>query len=174
MSNLDNPDNPPNPIVAGIAWLYDLLVTIGNHLQSPLLLFMRIVWGGQLIQAGWGKLMNIDKPIGYFKDLGIPFPVENAWLVSFTETFGGLFLVLGLLSRLTAIPLTINFIVAYITTEQDGLKDLLSFDTDKFCADTAFPYLATAVVVLFFGPGAYSVDYLIAKWRRKEWKSAKI
>jgi putative oxidoreductase len=171
---MDKSTNPNNPIVAGIAYLYDLLVFVGNHLQSPLLLFMRIVWGGQLIQAGWGKLMNIDKPIGYFKDLGIPFPVENAWLVGFTETFGGLFLILGLLSRLTAIPLTINFIVAYITTEQDGLKDLLSFDTDKFCADTAFPYLATAVVVLIFGPGVFSVDYLIARWRKQEWKGARL
>jgi putative oxidoreductase len=164
--------NPTNPLAAGIVHLYALLVRTGNHLQSPLLLFMRIVWGGQLIQAGWGKLMNIDKPIGYFKDLGIPFPVENAWLVGFTETFGGLFLILGLLSRLTAIPLTINFIVAYITTEQEGLKDLLSFDTDKFCADTAFPYLATVVVVLIFGPGVFSLDYLIARWRGLEWKGA--
>src|SRR5450631_2244608 len=163
-----------NPLVAGINSLYDLMVWIGNHLQSPLLLFMRVVWGGQLIQAGWGKLMHIDKPIGYFKDLGIPFPVENAWLVGFTETFGGLFLVLGLLSRVTSIPLTINFIVAYITTEQDGLKDLLSFDTDKFCADTAFPYLATAVVVLFFGPGAYSLNYLIVRLRGVEWKGVKL
>jgi putative oxidoreductase len=164
----------PNPLLVGTAYLYDLLVFVGNHLQSPLLLFMRIVFGWQLMQGGWGKLMNIDKPIGYFKDLGIPFPVENAWLVGFTETFGGLFLILGLLSRLTSIPLTINFIVAYITTEQDGLKDLLSFDTDKFCADTAFPYLATAVVVLIFGPGAFSIDYLIARWRGLEWKSAKL
>jgi len=166
--------NSANPLAAGIAYLYDLLVLVGNHLQSPLLLFMRIVWGGQLLQAGWGKLMNIDKPIGYFTDLHIPFPVENAWLVAFTETFGGLFLILGLLSRLTSLPLIINFIVAYITTEQEGLKDLLSFDTDKFCVDTAFPYLATAVVVLIFGPGAFSVDYLIAHWRKQEWKGAKL
>jgi putative oxidoreductase len=167
-------DKTTNPIGSIIGSAYNLLVLVGNHLQSPLLLFMRIVWGGQLIQAGWGKLMHIDKPIGYFKDLGIPFPVENAWLVAFTETFGGFFLVLGLLSRLTSIPLVINFIVAYITTEQDGLKDLLSFSTDKFCADAAFPYLATALVVLIFGPGALSVDYLVALARGKEWHSAKL
>ncbi len=164
--------NPPNSLVAGVSSLYDLLGRIGNHLQSPILLFMRIVWGGQLIQAGVGKLMHIDKPIGYFTDLHIPFPVENAWLVGFTETFGGLFLVLGLLSRLTSIPLTINFIVAYITTEQEGLKDLLSFDTGKFTADAAFPFLATAVIVLIFGPGIFSIDYLIARRRGQEWKSA--
>jgi len=162
-----------NPIQAFTVRAYDLLVTVTNHFQSPLLLFMRVVFGVQLLQAGWGKLTHIDKPIGYFTDLGIPFPVENAWLVGFTETFGGLFLALGLLSRLTCIPLTINFIVAYITTEQEGLKNLLSFDTDKFTADTAFPYLATAVVVLFFGPGVYSVDYLLTRWRTTPWFGVK-
>jgi putative oxidoreductase len=166
--------NFTNPVAAFIAYAYDLLVWMGNHLQSYLLFFMRFVFGIQLLQAGLGKLFNIELPIGYFTSLGIPFPVENAWLVSFTETFGGIFLALGLLTRLTAIPLVINFIVAYITTEQDGLKDLLSFDTDKFCADTAFPYLATAVVVLIFGPGALSLDYLIAKWRKQEWKGARL
>jgi putative oxidoreductase len=163
-----------NPLLAGLVFLYDLMVTIGNHLQSPLLWFMRFAWGIQLMQAGVGKLFNIDLPTGYFTQLGIPFPVENAWLVALTETFGGIFLALGFLTRLTAIPLVINFIVAYITTEQDGLKDLLIFDSTKFCADTAFPYLATAVVVLFFGPGAYSIDYLIACWRKTEWRSAKV
>jgi len=166
--------NSTNPLFALANRAHDLLVGVTNHLQSPLLLLMRIVWGIQLMQAGWGKLMNIDQPIKYFTDLGIPFPVENAWLVAFTETFGGLFLALGLLSRLTCIPLTINFIVAYITTQQEGLKDLLSFNTDKFCGDTAFPYLATAVVILIFGPGAYSVDYLLARWRGLEWRSAKL
>ena len=165
---------PTNPLFALIAYLYDWLVIVANHAQSPLLFFMRFAWGIQLLQAGLGKLFNIDLPIGYFTSLGIPFPVENAWLVACTETFGGTFLAFGLLSRLTCIPLVINFIVAYITTEQDGLKDLLTFDSSKFTADTAFPYLATAVVVLIFGPGAFSVDYLIACWRKTEWKSAKI
>jgi putative oxidoreductase len=100
--------------------------------------------------------------------------VENAWLVGFTETFGGIFLALGLLSRLTMIPLIINFIVAYITTEQDALKKLWSLDTDDFFAAAPFLFLFAAVIVLAFGPGAFSVDYLIARWRGKEWKGAKL
>ena len=163
-----------NPLVSGINFLHGWFVTVTNHLQSPLLFLMRFFWGIQLMQGGVGKLLHIDLPIGYFTSLGIPFPVENAWLVAFTETFGGIFLALGLLSRLTCIPLIINFIVAYITTEMDGLKDLLIFDTTKIAADTAFPYLATAVVVLCFGPGAYSVDYLLTIWRGKEWRGPKI
>jgi putative oxidoreductase len=167
-------DANPNPLVARIESLYDLFVRVTNHLQSPLLLFMRFAWGIQLMQGGVGKLLHIDLPTQYFTQLGIPFPVENAWLVSFTETFGGIFIALGLLTRLAAVPLIINFIVAYITTEQDGLKDLLIFDATKFTADTAFPYLATAVVVFVFGPGVYSVDYLITRWRKREWNGPKI
>jgi putative oxidoreductase len=165
---------PTNPLVAGIVYLYNLLVFIGNHFQSPLLFAIRFVWGIQLMQAGLGKLLNIETPIGYFTQLGIPFPVENAWLVGFTETFGGMFLALGLLTRLTAIPLIINFIVAYITTEQDALKKLWSLDTDDFFAAAPFLFLFAAVIVLAFGPGAFSVDYLIARWRGKEWKGAKL
>jgi len=167
-------DKPTNPLLAGIAFLYDLLVFVGNHLQSPLLFVIRFVWGIQLMQAGFGKLLNIETPIGYFTQIGIPFPVENAWLVGFTETFGGMFLALGLLTRLTAIPVIINLSVAYITTEQDALHKLLQLDTDDFFAAAPFLFLFAAVIVLVFGPGAFSVDYLIARWRKQEWKSAKL
>jgi putative oxidoreductase len=159
-----------NPVVALIEYLYGLLVWLGNHAQSYLLWFMRWVFGVQLMMAGMGHLTHIPSFTDFFVSLNIPFPAENAWLVGFTETFGGTLLALGLMSRLVCIPLTINFIVAFITTEQKGIQELLSFDTDDFCADTAFPYLATALVVLIFGPGALSLDYLLCKWRRKEWR----
>jgi hypothetical protein len=38
-----------------IARLYDLLVFVGNHLQSPLLFAIRFVWGIQLMQAGFAS-----------------------------------------------------------------------------------------------------------------------
>ncbi len=161
-----------HPILAGIDALHALLVAVGTHLQSPLLLLIRLAWGTQLVIAGYGKLANIEKPIDYFTSLGIPFPVENAYLVGCTECFGGLFLIMGLLSRLTSIPLIINFIVAYLTTEQAGLRKLLSFDTDDFFSAAPFLFLFASVIVLAFGPGAYSVDYLLARWRGVEWKSS--
>jgi putative oxidoreductase len=130
---------------------------------------------GDSIDAGrFCKLLNIETPIGYFTQLGIPFPVENAWIVGFTETFGGMFLALGLLTRLTAIPVIIDFIVAYYTTEQPALHKLLQLDTDDFFAAAPFLFLFAAVIVLAFGPGAFSLDYLIARWRGKEWKSARL
>jgi len=166
--------NSTNPLLALVTRAYDLLVCFGNHLQSVLLFGIRFVWGIQLMQAGFGKLLNIETPIAYFTQLGIPFPEANAWLVGFTETFGGMFLALGLLSRLTMIPLIINFIVAYLTTEQPALHKLWQLDTDDFFAAAPFLFLFAAVIVLAFGPGVFSLDYLISRWRNREWKSAKL
>ena len=167
-------DKSTNPLLAGIDFLYDWLVFIANHLQSVLLFAIRYVWGIQLMQAGFGKLLNIETPISYFTQLGIPFPVENAWLVGFTETFGGMFLALGLLSRLTAVPVIINLTVAYLTTEQEALHKLLQLDTDDFFAAAPFLFWFAAIIVLVFGPGAFSLDYLLVRWRNRDWKSARL
>ncbi len=173
-------DKPTHPILAGIDFLYAWLVIVGNHLQSPFLYVLRFILGIQLMEAGVGKLLNIDTPIGYFTSLSIPWPVENAWLVAFTETFGGMFLALGLLSRLTAIPVFINMTVAFLTTEQDSLHKLADvskfpdLNTDGFFGVAPFPFLLVALIILAFGPGAFSIDYLIARWRNREWKSARL
>jgi putative oxidoreductase len=142
---------------------YGYLILGGTHLQSAFLLGIRLVWGLELYEAGSGKLLHIEKPINYFTSLGIPFPVENAYLVGCTEMFGGIFLGLGLLSRVVAIPLIIDFIVAYITTEQDALRKLIHFDPDAFISADPFTYLLASVIMLVFGPGAYSVDFILKK-----------
>ena len=54
-------------------------------------------------------------------------------------------------------------IVAYATTEQDALKALFS-DPDKFVTATPFEFLFAAVIVLVFGPGKFSLDYLIGNY----------
>src|SRR5271155_5227015 len=140
---------------------YGYLIFGASHLQSAFLLGIRVVWGYELFEAGSGKLLHIEKPISYFTSLGIPFPVENAYLVGCTEMFGGIFLGLGLLSRVVAIPLIIDFIVAYITTEQDALRKLIHFDPDAFISADPFTYLLASVIMLVFGPGAYSVDRIL-------------
>jgi putative oxidoreductase len=77
--------------------------------------------------------------------------------------FGGIFLALGLLSRLTAIPLIIDFIVAYLTTEQEALHKLIHFDPDAFISADPFTYLLASLIVFIFGPGSYSVDGILKR-----------
>ena len=54
---------------------YRLLNRASSSLASPFLLAVRLYWGWQFMQTGWGKLTDIGKVIHFFTDLGIPAPV---------------------------------------------------------------------------------------------------
>ena len=127
--------------------LYGKLIWLLNKLQSPLLLVIRLVWGGMFIQAGLGKWHDISKVVGYFTQIGIPLPTLNAYVVATTELVGGAFLLLGLLSRLTPIPLLISMVVAYITTEQDALHALAAGNPDPFFAAAPFLFLYASLIL---------------------------
>ena len=71
---------------------YRLLNRASSSLASPFLLAVRLYWGWQFMQTGWGKLTDIGKVIHFFTDLGIPAPVLNAYFVSALEFGGGLLL----------------------------------------------------------------------------------
>jgi putative oxidoreductase len=140
---------------------YRLLIRAGSGLQSPFLLAVRLYWGWQFAQTGWGKLSDIHKVIGFFTALGIPAPALSAWFVSGLEFAGGLLLILGLGSRLIALPLVIDMIVAYITADREALFSILS-SPDKFMAAAPFTFLVASSIVVIFGPGKASLDALLA------------
>src|SRR5271163_4871603 len=89
-----------------------------SYLQSPFLLFVRVYWGWQFAQTGWGKLHNLPHVIEFFTSLGIPAPAANAYFVSTLELVGGILLALGLGGRLIATPLAIDMLVAYATADR--------------------------------------------------------
>ncbi len=141
---------------------YHLLNLAASSLQSPFLLLVRLYWGWQFMQTGWGKVNNIAKVTDFFTNLGIPFPGLNAHFVAGLELAGGALLLLGLASRLIALPLTISMVVAYITADREALFSVLS-DPDKFYNATPYTFLFAALLILVFGPGKLSLDGLIAK-----------
>ena len=59
--------------------LYKLLIAAASSLQSPFLLLVRLYWGFQMTQTGWGKLHNLAKVAEFFTSLGIP-PVSYTHL----------------------------------------------------------------------------------------------
>jgi putative oxidoreductase len=148
-----------------VRW-YDVAMTRGfDRLRSPLLLLLRLLFGWQLFQTGKGKLENIDRFVAFLSHLHIPMPVFNAHLVATLECAGGLLLLLGLASRLIAIPLTINFIVAYLTADHEAVANFFK-DQDAFTGAAPFLYLLVSLIVLAFGPGIFSLDALIGRmWR---------
>ena len=133
-----------------------------NFLQSPVLLVLRLFWGWQFVQTGWGKLMHLERTAGFFQGLGIPAPHLNAFMAGGTECLGGCLLVLGLYARLASVPLIATMLVAYVTAEKEALAAITS-DPDKFTSAAPFLFLGTAIIVLGFGPGIFSVDRLLKR-----------
>jgi putative oxidoreductase len=145
---------------------YRLLIRTSSSLESPFLLAVRLYWGWQFMQTGWGKLHDIGKVIGFFTELGIPAPVLNAYFVSALEFAGGLLLAFGLGSRLIALLLAVDMIVAYTSADREALFSIIS-NPDKFTAAAPYTFLVASLLVLIFGPGRFSLDTLLTR-RRNE------
>ena len=146
--------------------LYGWLIEVGNALRSPVLLLIRLYWGWQFFLTGKGKLLDLAKPTQYFESLGLPLPHLQAILAGCTECFGGLLLLFGLATRLISIPLMILLTVAYLTADMDRVRAIFS-DPDKFVTADEFLFLFAVVIVFVCGPGAFSLDALLARYWKK-------
>jgi putative oxidoreductase len=153
------------PVVKQVENLYRLLIRSASSLQSPFLLAVRLYWGWQFAEDGWGKLHNLDKVTDFFTSLGLPAPGLTAAFIGGLELVGGILLALGLGSRLIAMLLTGNMLTAYITADREALFSVFS-DPDKFTGASPYTYLFASLIVLIFGPGKFSVD----AWLAKKWK----
>jgi putative oxidoreductase len=144
--------------------LYEMYVKCLGLLRSPFLLIIRLYWGWQFFLTGKGKLMNLDRTVGFFTSLHIPAPRLNAIMAGGTECFGGLLLLIGLGSRIATVPLIFTMIVAYLTADSDKVQNIFN-NPDAFVSAAPFLFMLVAIIVLLFGPGAFSVDALIRKTR---------
>src|ERR1700743_2879466 len=125
-------------------------------------LFARITVGWVFMLSGWGKLHNLPQVTENFIGWGIPFPHFFTPLTSGIEFFGGLFLLFGLLTRISAGALGVTMIVAIKSAkwgDVDSLETLLGFDE--------FEYLALFLWLAIAGAGAVSLDYLLMKMTRR-------
>ena len=133
-----------------------------SFLRSPLLLLVRLYWGWQFAQSGWGKLHRLPQVTEYFASLRIPFPSVNAPFVAGLEYVGGLLLIIGLFSRVTSLLLAVDMIVAYLAADMEALHSIFS-DPGKFYVADPYTFLFASLMVLILGAGLFSVDALVAK-----------
>jgi putative oxidoreductase len=136
-----------------------------SQLQSPFLLAVRLYWGWQFAQTGWGKMHHIAKITAFFAGLNIPFPAASAHFISGLEFFGGILLIFGLGSRLVGLLLASNMMVAYWTADHEALTSILS-DPGKFYVADPYTFLFASLMILIFGAGLFSVDILLGRARR--------
>jgi len=155
--------NPPKEDpVKQLLRTYRRIASALSLLQSPMLLAVRLYWGFQFAQTGWGKLHNLAKITAFFASLNIPFPAFNAPFVSTLELVGGILLMLGLFSRPIAFLLAGNMLVAYWTADREALTSIFS-DPGKFYVADPYTFLFASLLVLIFGAGFFAADTYIAK-----------
>jgi len=146
-----------------VQWLIDWPERVAGYLSWLAPLFARITVGWVFLWSGWGKLHNLPAVTENFISWGIPFPHLLTPFVSGVEFFGGLFLLAGLISRISAGALGVTMIVAIRSAkwaEVDSLETLLGFDE--------FEYLALFLWIAIAGPGPLSVDH----WLQRRFGSA--
>jgi putative oxidoreductase len=113
---------------------------------------------------GWQKLsqMGVAGVAGFLGSLGIPLPELSAAVLIVVEFAGGLALLAGALTRVTAALIAINMAVATWTVHLAG----------GFFLPQGYEFTFTlglvALALVMSGAGRYSVDYLVTSTRRRD------
>lgn len=127
-------------------------------------LVTRITLGHAFFLTGRGKLANFDTFVSFMAEQGVPFPELNAHVVARLEYYGGILLVLGLLTRLVALGLAGTMVVALLTERKQFLESW-RFSGEVGPTDIAsFVFLILLTWLVLYGPGAVSLDALLGRW----------
>jgi len=157
-----------NPFLYLIDVVYGFLIKIGGNLESLFLLYMRITWGHQFMNAGWKKLMTIEKTAAFFATLHLSHPHFYAYAVGGFEFVGGICLFIGFASRLAAIPLIVIMLTALSTAHAPDISNFkFLFQPLSLVQQAPYPFLITALLAFIFGPGKISVDGWLKRWSEK-------
>lgn len=131
-----------------------------NGLKDFALLFIRLV----LAYGFWGPAMmkwkHIDSITEWFGSMGIPFPGLNAYLSASTELLGSILLLLGFAVRIISIPLMIVMLVAIFSVHITH-----GFEASNNGFEIPLYYLIMLFTLLSYGPGKFSLEYLLRKRR---------
>ncbi len=119
---------------------------------------MRVLVGGVFLSEGVQKFLFADAlGVGRFIKIGIPAPALMAPFVGVVEVVCGLLLLIGLLTRLAAVPLIIDMLVAIATTKVPILLKS-GFWAMVHEARVDYAMLLGSVFLLLVGAGRLSLD----------------
>ncbi len=111
---------------------------------------------------GWFGGYGFHGTMGFFEHMGMPAPV--AFLIICTEFFGGLGLIVGLLTRIAALGIGVEMIGAIFLVHLPNGFFMNWMGTQK---GEGFEYhllaIAAAAVLLLRGSGAFSLDRTLSK-----------
>lgn len=133
--------------------------------------------GSVFFWEGILKFVYVNQGVGRFTKLGFPFPETTAHIIATGEIIGGLLLILGLFSRITALYFIVQMIVAVLSTKID-----LYFGRSPLPPPAAPPKMGIWAVlheirsdyaqilgclfILIEGAGKRSLDFILQKSKR--------
>ncbi len=133
--------------------------TLSRSLAFAPPLLSRIVIGVVFVQSGWGKLHHLEQVTQFFQSLGIPFPELQAPFVASVELACGALVLVGLATRLAAIPLIGTMVVALATALVAEITDV-----GALFGLSEFLYIVLLVQLIVGGAGSLSLDRVVARW----------
>jgi len=129
------------------------LKEFGIHLG---LFWLRILMGSGIAYHGYGKIFGgmMERFTQGVAQMGFPAPELFAWAAALSEFLGGIFIVVGFLTRPSAFFVFFTMTVAaFITHSADPLN----------VKEIALAYWVIASTLVLTGPGKYSIDRQIEK-----------
>ena len=138
--------------------LYYKGVQAVNKLKDIPLLMIRLVLAYGFYVPAKMKWSDIDSIIDWFRSMGMPAPALNAYLAASTEAAGVVLLVLGLGTRIIAVPLMVVMLVAIKTVHWSN-----GFEAGNNGYEIPLYYLIMLGVLFVYGPGRLSVDGVIGR-----------
>lgn len=141
-------------------------------------LLVRLIVGPVFLSEGIQKFLYPDvNGIGRFAKIGIPSPELTAPFVGVVEIICGTLLIIGLLTRLAAIPLIINMLVAILSTKTPillghgfwgfSLRNVPYYGFWGMAHEmrTDWSMLLGSIFLLIVGAGTLSIDGILARRR---------
>ena len=141
--------------MAFLSRLESLAATIAARLRWVPPTLARLTLGWVFLMSGWGKLHHLDDIIDFFESLHIPAAHLQAPFVAGVEFVCGTLLLLGLFTRLAAVPLVITMIVAILTARREELTSI-----DALFGFIEYLYIVLLLYLAAEGPGPLSLDAL--------------
>jgi putative oxidoreductase len=141
-----------------------LLATSNDVTLTILRLVLGVVFfaHGAQKMLGWFGGYGFHGTMGFFEHLGMPAPV--AFLIICTEFFGGLGLIVGLLTRIPALGIGVEMIGAVLMVHLPNGFFMNWYGTQK---GEGFEYhllaISMAAVLLIGGGGAFSADRALSE-----------
>ncbi len=126
--------------------------------QDIALLFARIFLGAMFIVHGKGKMLGPEPGVKgfseYLKQLGFPLPIVFAFIAAAVEFWGGIAIILGIFTKLVASLMAILILVATFVNIDKGKQFKGGWEFDLMI-------LTICILLMTFGPGAYSIAAFI-------------